>query len=322
MTLYKFRGKTPAGLTEHQLYNNPGAAALGYHFLVSTIQCGDPVVADTTRLLTNWEISPMNNKPIAENWYEVEDIGNDVSLIRETHVASWLRCNIWHVRGRDFDLVIDTGMGLRPLKKDIAQIVEKPVKAVLTHSHFDHMGGANQFDCRLGHSAEADLFADPGDDDPNDKEPYFPFVRAETFKALPFAGFDHRSYRVRSASLTGHLDEGDVLDLGDRVFQIFHLPGHSPGSIALYEKKTRILFSGDVVYDGDLLDSTSHSDPVIYRESLKRLKQLPVSVVHGGHFPSFDEAGLHRIIDCYFKGGQRMGDCVKWVNARIAEEMA
>lgn len=308
-------------MTAHQLYNNAVSAAHGYHIFVSTIQCGQPVAAGTICLLTNWEMSLLNNKPIAEKWYDVENIGDGVSLIRETHVASWLRCNIWHVRGRDFDLVIHTGMVLRPLHKEIAQIVEKPVKAVLTHSHFDHVGGANQFDCRLGHSAEADLFADPCDDDPNEKEPYYPFVRAETFKALPFDGFDHRSYRVCSAPLTGYLDEGDVLDLGDRVFQIFHLPGHSPGSITLYENKTRILFSGDVVYDGDLFDNTSHSDPVIYRESLKRLKQLPVSVVHGGHFPSFDEAGLHQIIDDYFVGGRRMGDCDIWVSARIAEEM-
>ena len=59
---------------------------------------------------------------------------------------------IWHVRGRDFDLIVDTGLGLRPLKAEIAKLVDKPMKAVLTHSHFDHAGGAHEFNCRLGHS--------------------------------------------------------------------------------------------------------------------------------------------------------------------------
>ena len=79
------------------------------------------------------------------------------------------------------------------------------------------------------------------------------FVRAETFKALPYEGFVAEDYFVKPAALTGYLDEGDVVDLGNRHFQVLHLPGHSPGSIALYEKNTRILFSGDVIYDGRTL---------------------------------------------------------------------
>ena len=50
---------------------------------------------------------------VAETWYETEAFSDDITLIRESHVAQWLRCNIWHVRGRDRELIIDTGMGLR-----------------------------------------------------------------------------------------------------------------------------------------------------------------------------------------------------------------
>ena len=117
---------------------------------------------------------------------------------------------------------------------------------------------------------EADAFAVPGNYGPADSEPYYPFIQAETFKALPSEKFDYRRYRLKAAPLTGILDDGDVLDLGDRVFQVFHLPGHSPGSIALYEAKTQILLSGDVVYNGDLIDNVSHSDPKAYRTSLKQ----------------------------------------------------
>ena len=39
-------------------------------------------------------------------------IDDGISCIQETGVANFMRCNIWHVKGRDFDLIIDTGMGL------------------------------------------------------------------------------------------------------------------------------------------------------------------------------------------------------------------
>jgi glyoxylase-like metal-dependent hydrolase (beta-lactamase superfamily II) len=100
-------------------------------------------------------------KSVALDWYEVLNFSNDISLIREKHVAPWLRCNIWHVRGRDRDLIIDTGMGLRPLVKEVASLTERPITAVMTHSHFDHAGGLHQFERRCGHAFEASIIADP-----------------------------------------------------------------------------------------------------------------------------------------------------------------
>ena len=49
--------------------------------------------------------------------------------------------------------------------------------------------------------------------------------------------------------MTRALDEGDVIDLGDRVFKVLHLPGHSRGSIGLLEEATGVFFSGDVIYE-------------------------------------------------------------------------
>jgi len=65
-------------------------------------------------------------------------ISDNISLIQETGVANFMRCNIWHVTGRDYDLVIDTGMGLDSLKQWIMQYTSRPIKAIVTHSHFDH----------------------------------------------------------------------------------------------------------------------------------------------------------------------------------------
>jgi glyoxylase-like metal-dependent hydrolase (beta-lactamase superfamily II) len=96
------------------------------------------------------------------------------------------------------------------------------------------------------------------------------------------------TYAVRAARATRLLDDGDVVDLGDRQFEVIHTPGHSPGGIALWEAATGILFSGDILYDGPLIEDTYHSDAADYLRSMERLIDLPVRVVHGGHFPSFD----------------------------------
>jgi glyoxylase-like metal-dependent hydrolase (beta-lactamase superfamily II) len=86
-----------------------------------------------------------------------------------------------------------------------------------------------------------------------------------------------------------------VIDLGDRHFEVIHTPGHSPGGIALWEGATGILFSGDIVYDGPLIEDTYHADARDYHRSMIRLLDLPVRVVHGGHFPSYG-ADRHRAI--------------------------
>jgi glyoxylase-like metal-dependent hydrolase (beta-lactamase superfamily II) len=250
-----------------------------------------------------------------DDWYEIQNISDGVSLIREKYVASWLRCNIWHVRGKNFDLLIDTGMGLRPLKKEITALSGNPIKVVSTHCHFDHIGGAHEFDCRLGHKREEEIHANPDQHNTGD---WNAFVRAETFFRLPDDSFVVENYSVKAAPLTGYLDEGDVLDLGNRVFQILHLPGHSPGSIALYESKSGCLFSGDVVYDGDLFDTLYHSDPRVYRESLSRLRELPIQLVHGGHYESFGHEKLLSIIDRYFNGEGVIGNPADWINNELS----
>jgi glyoxylase-like metal-dependent hydrolase (beta-lactamase superfamily II) len=254
--------------------------------------------------------------PIARTWYETESFSDGVTLIRETHVARWLRCNIWHVKGRDRDLMIDTGMGVRPLLREVSLLAGRPVTAIATHTHFDHSGGLHEFSDRRGHRLEAGIIARP---DAQSTAADGGFIRAETFLALPYEGFDWRTFEVRPAAFTGLLEDGDVIDLGDRHFRVLHLPGHSPGSIALYEEQTQILFSGDVVYDGALFDDVYHSDPAVFRRSLARLRDLPVSAVHGGHYASFGRETMRTIIEEYLSGGRRLGDVEAWIRGEIAK---
>jgi glyoxylase-like metal-dependent hydrolase (beta-lactamase superfamily II) len=120
--------------------------------------------------------------------------------------------------------------------------------------------------------------------------------------AIPHAGFDPAIHQMQAASASRILAEGDIVDTGDRAFEVLHLPGHSPGSIALWEASTGTLFSGDAVYDGALLDQIPGSDIPQYIATMEHLRELPVEIVHAGHDPSFGRARLIQIADAYLEG--------------------
>ena len=82
---------------------------------------------------------------------------------------------------------------------------------------------------------------------------------------------------------------------------MLHLPGHSPGSIGLWEEASGTLFSGDAVYDGPLLDELPESDIGQYCRTMERLLDLPVDVVHAGHDPSFGRDRLRELASSYLQ---------------------
>ena len=232
-------------------------------------------------------------------YFATERLDDGITLITENGVRPWLRCNIWHVRGRDRDLVIDNGMGLTPLKAEILKLTDRPLTAIVTHTHFDHCAGLHEFDDRQGHRAEAHYM---DRDDRDNMVTTGGYVAAELIDPAYYPDFDPATYVVRAAPLTGHLDEGDVIDLGDRHFRVLHLPGHSPGSIGLHEEATGTLFSGDALYDGPMLDNLAESDPAVLRATHERLRRLAPRVTHGGHCPSFGTERLMELTGEYLSG--------------------
>ena len=100
--------------------------------------------------------------PLAGRWFERRTIDDRITLLCEPHVVPLMRCDIWHVRGRERDLVIDTGMGVASLVEAAQDLLDKSVTAVATHSHGDHVGGHHEFDDVLVHPAEADDMKRPG----------------------------------------------------------------------------------------------------------------------------------------------------------------
>ncbi len=252
---------------------------------------------------------------VAERWFDAEEAGDGVVRIWEAHVDPLLRANLWLVRGRDRDLLVDTGLGIASLRDGLARLLERPVIAVATHRHYDHVGGLHEFDEIVAHGADApsiaaaDGFASLVTEDFTPEELHaltaagYPAPPSGVLiDALPYEAYDPRAYRVVPVTPTRIVEEGDVVDLGDRAFEVLHLPGHTPGSIGLWEAETATLFSGDCVYEsGDLLDELPESNVHDYVDSMRRLRDLPVKVVHGGHDPSFGRRRLLQLVDEYLE---------------------
>jgi glyoxylase-like metal-dependent hydrolase (beta-lactamase superfamily II) len=254
-------------------------------------------------------VSAMIDLPVADPWWVRERAGEGITLLTEPHVHPLLRCNVWHVEGRTTDLVIDTSLGLAPLRHLVERETASGLLAIATHSHSDHIGGLGEFVDRAAHGAEAAVMGRPVvtclDTSYYDDTVLGPYrdagyeIPALFVDAVPPGGIEAAITKAEPVPPTRLLDEGEIVDLGDRSFEVLHLPGHSPGSIGLWERTTGILFSGDAVYDGPLLDELDGSDIEAYLLTMQRLRDLPVTVVHGGHEPSFGRDRLVEICDSY-----------------------
>lgn len=250
-----------------------------------------------------------------DTWWAQRRISERVTLLTEPHVAEFLRCNVWHIRGQDCDLVVDTGLGLAPLVPLLELSEHSQVMVVLTHSHADHSGGWDEFNERCAHHLEAG-YLDPRTAAP-DLESLWAADLGQAERehmsdsgydipdcfvtALP-AGFpDVETLPFRPATPTRLLDEGDRIDVGDRAFEILHLPGHSPGSIGLVDRDARLLLSGDAIYDGPLLDQLPGSDIDAYLQTMARLRGLDVELTLPGHGEPFGGERLDAIAAEYLR---------------------
>jgi len=238
-------------------------------------------------------------------WFASERLSAGVTRIWEHQIKPEYGANMWLVKGRERDLLVDSGLGLASLRENIPELTEKPVIAVATHSHCDHIGGLHEFaDCRI-HEAEANIVRNPTIENTVAKG----YMTNAMFDGAPPKFFNPDEITFKSANPVLLGDEA-VIDLGDRAFEVLHIPGHSPGSIGLFEHATGIFFSGDVVHNGGYgigRFHLYHSDLDDWLTSVERLRKLPVSTVHAGHFGSFGRARYLEILDEYLARRQTPG---------------
>jgi glyoxylase-like metal-dependent hydrolase (beta-lactamase superfamily II) len=234
-----------------------------------------------------------SEQPVAEFWFALRPIANDIVWLREIHVDPYAVGDIWLVRGSETDLVIDTGSGIVPLAPVIDAISDRPVLAVALNHFYDHAGGWWGFGDRACHPLDAAALRDPTEETSLVSQ----YLTDKSLTALPRDGYSTSEYRMVGAAPTRLVQDGERIDLGSRSLEVLHTPGRGPGGIALWEAETGSLFTSDMLYDGPHGPAWPPENSDLYARSLRRFRDLPVTVVHPGHYGWFERARMLALID-------------------------
>ena len=186
--------------------------------------------------------------------------------------------------------LIDTGMA-GDVKQIVSQIEEGGFSAnnleyvILTHSHSDHSGGVSE----LVRRSAARVLAH------REEQPYI-----EGTKRLPSGSVfqevfmwmeDRFAGKMRTIIVNQKLEDGDILDEIQEL-HVFHVPGHTPGSICLYQKEKKILFAGDLLFNGNPFTGRGglrfaprmfSVNPENLVQSAKAISSIPVKILCPGH---------------------------------------
>ncbi len=182
--------------------------------------------------------------------------------------------------------VIDPGM-LGPREEDaMVEFIEKNnlkvTHIINTHLHLDHAVG-NAF---LKEKYQVPVLASKADE---------PLGKRMQEQANMF-GINEM---FKGVEITDYLTDGEIIKIGDGELEVIAVPGHSQGSVALYDKKDNFLISGDALFQGSIgrtdLPGGNHSQLI---ESIKkRLLTLPGDTIvypgHGGATTIADEKRLN-----------------------------
>ncbi|MDR1669126.1 MAG: MBL fold metallo-hydrolase, partial [Oscillospiraceae bacterium] len=146
-----------------------------------------------------------------------------------------VRCFLF--TGSERALLVDTGYGTGDLKKLTGELTNLPVTLINTHADGDHLGCNGQFEKAYMH--------------PDD------FARCRQ---------NHPGAVLEPAE--------SVIDLGGRCFEVIHIPGHTPGSVALLDAENRLLVAGDSVQAGMVFMFGEGRELKRYIQSLEQLHRL------------------------------------------------
>lgn len=180
--------------------------------------------------------------------------------------------NIFLIKN-DKIILVDAGTGLN-FKGVEQKLREFGIKLgeidilINTHCHIDHSGG----DSNILKSSSCELMA---------SKPAAEALRRADGEATLGNRFGLKTEPLEVSRI---LEENDKINLGDSNLKILSTPGHSEGSISLYEPQEKALFSGDVVFRGGIgRTDFPTSDPKAMKKSLQKLSKLDVEKLYPGH---------------------------------------
>jgi len=154
-------------------------------------------------------------------------------------------------------------------------------RVIMTHTHLDHIGCLAELQKTFPgaelwvHELEADLLEE-GDDRAVYGMDMFKGMCQMQFSLAPDA------FRFK---VDRKLEGGETLEIGNMVWEVIHIPGHSMGGIALYEPVGKVLIPGDVVYADYAIGRFDlfGANPAQLKDSLDRLSKLDVDILLPGH---------------------------------------
>ena len=180
------------------------------------------------------------------------------------------------------DTLIDSGVGFNFTRlMDVLRVFKSSLDSVKTiintHYHFDHIGGNGYLtNAKIWiHEADAPVL-EKGD---------------EEATVADFFGKQMRPMKVEKK-----LKDGEKIPFGDMTLEVVHTPGHTPGSICLYEPKNKLLFTGDTIFpDGFGRTDLPGGDPNQLRKSIDKVLKLKVDKILPGHGPIMESNPLKTV---------------------------
>jgi glyoxylase-like metal-dependent hydrolase (beta-lactamase superfamily II) len=137
---------------------------------------------------------------------------------------------------------------------------------ILTHCHYDHVAAVPELVAATG--AKVAMHEDD-----------VACLKSDRISAAAAFGQQSPAFKV---DITLH--DGDLVDLGDAKLKVISTPGHTPGSICLYDEATHVMFTGDTVFEGGSFGRTDiGGNPEHMISSLEALTKYDVSALYPGH---------------------------------------
>ena len=217
------------------------------------------------------------------DWYTVYKLPGNVYAIEDT--SQWEEDICYLVIGEEKAVLIDTSLGISPIKPVVEKLTNLPVTVLLTHTHHDHIGGAHEFDdvwCFDSDDARQRL--ESGVDEFDDIT--YEVADEALAHGLP-DGMTADDFKIQGVTPTGTFRDGDTIDLGGRGLLVVHTPGHTSDSCCFVDQTNGILFSGDTYYPADLYAFSADADIQTYAASLHHLADtiapMNLSYIYPGH---------------------------------------
>ncbi len=189
-----------------------------------------------------------------QDWFEVYKLTDNTYAILELN--NWQEAIGYLLIGTEKALLVDTLMGIGDVKLVVDELTNLPVTVINTHSHFDHNSGNYQFDTIYG----VDIPYANENAKGKTNEQIRGSVGPETFwKNIP-ESFDQDTFTAKGYDVDHFVTDGEIISLGDRDIEVVFIPGHSPDSILLIDRKNRMMMTGDSFYPAPIYVHTSTSN--------------------------------------------------------------